>query len=345
MDCPNIFEYGTRELTQDAVICCFLASLKYEKTREIGMDFLREFVLKSSANFNCEDIIEKIDRAEKIEVRFLETQCCHMDIYAEIEIDGVILPIIFEDKTDTFLHGNQFLNYCQKVNGWCRKYSKKTDIIYILYKTGYLFEDYKKVFEQEQCKVNEVFDNVRSKLATKNDMLDFISILDFNNCPEYILQYNEYVKHLVEKENKAEASCDMETHIGQYKFFREYFGCDADEINFVHKKDVYTYIYLFEENNIDYCIRTDKNKVYLQQCNENDVPYNNKEYERIKDICAEIAKQENLDYFFDEKLRYSNKNKRVRVFHISFNEKNTPEKVGGDLKLFTEKLKQKLYGN
>ena len=96
---PNIFNYAKKELSQDAVICWLLECCHSDddKYRQIGIDFVR-FILDN------ENIKEKDIELEKDSPR---SQYKNMDVYANIRVGKTIIPVIFEDKTDTFLHDNQ----------------------------------------------------------------------------------------------------------------------------------------------------------------------------------------------------------------------------------------------
>ena len=83
---PNIFNYAN-------------------KYRQIGIDFVR-FILDN------ENIKEKDIELEKDSPR---SQYKNMDVYANIRVGKTIIPVIFEDKTDTFLHDNQESKYIEKI--------------------------------------------------------------------------------------------------------------------------------------------------------------------------------------------------------------------------------------
>jgi hypothetical protein len=108
-DYPNIFHYATKELTQDAIICWLLECLSSSDSsvRETGKEFLRQFVFKNKISINEAELIECSKQYHK------------MDVYARVLINKKdIYPIIFENKTNSFLHGNQLERYCNTVYGW-----------------------------------------------------------------------------------------------------------------------------------------------------------------------------------------------------------------------------------
>ena len=143
---PNIFNYAKKELSQDAVICWLLECCHSDddKYRPIGIDFVR-FILDN------ENIKEKDIELEKDSPR---SQYKNMDVYANIRVGKTIIPVIFEDKTDTFLHDNQESKYIEKIeklktgslfneNGLCWREKAQ----YVFFKTGYVFDWQREVIE------------------------------------------------------------------------------------------------------------------------------------------------------------------------------------------------------
>ena len=86
MNRPNIFNYATKELSQDAMICWFLECLNSEdeEYRKLGLNFVR-FIFEN----------EKIENAELFDETFPKTQYKKIDVYAEIVINGTVHPVIF----------------------------------------------------------------------------------------------------------------------------------------------------------------------------------------------------------------------------------------------------------
>ena len=103
-DRPNIFKYATKELSQDAMICWFLACLesKDEFYKAIGMEFA-EFILKNKGT-----------KAENICLydNTIWPQFRKMDVFSVLCVGDKVIPLIFEDKTDTYLHSEQMKRYC-----------------------------------------------------------------------------------------------------------------------------------------------------------------------------------------------------------------------------------------
>lgn len=154
---------------QDAVICWLLECCHSDddKYRQIGIDFVR-FILDN------ENIKEKDIELEKDSPR---SQYKNMDVYANIRVGKTIIPVIFEDKTDTFLHDNQESKYIEKIeklktgslfndNGLCWREKAQ----YVFFKTGYVFDWQREVIENLDKNIN-----AEVKSIYIDDILNFIS--------------------------------------------------------------------------------------------------------------------------------------------------------------------------
>ena len=94
---PNIFEFATKELSQDAVFCYILDCFNDPKKRKIATDFL------TLVEFNGIEDIKDIS---------IKRQEDHSDIKAIVSfLNGTQKIILFEDKVFTSLHDNQLERY------------------------------------------------------------------------------------------------------------------------------------------------------------------------------------------------------------------------------------------
>lgn len=367
---PNIFDYATKELTQDAMICWFLSCLNNDnvKVKEIGKNFLTEFVFKEQEEykFNCNDIIKNLNSSNNINIK-IYSQCSNIDVLAYVKIDNIVIPIIFEDKTDTFLHGNQFYKYCKKVDNWKSDetksrnekvseygfdFDKITDTIYILFKTGYISEYHKHEFSKQYDNIKKEFTQedrkIKAKLIGKTDMLDFLKQLDTNNITDYVCQYKDYLRKKEEDDEKSYETCDMTSHIGHFRFFYEYCGFTVGSIHCERQRDVYTYVTLFSKDGIDYCLRCqangEKSCVYFQQYST-DMPENKiSELENMKKLCNKIVKEINIKEELIEKVNMpKNDYKSARIFQVTFDQdKKSPQKVAKIIRELIYKLSVEL---
>ena len=187
---PNIFDYATKELSQDAMVCWLLKCCHSESERykNIGYDFVR-FILGD--DYAAETDIE-------LEKNSPYAQYYHMDVYANVRVGDKIIPIIFEDKTNTFLHGSQEKRYTDMVGGWKNdkkwtnelfdndklKWSENT--WYVFFKTGYVFNWQKDEIERIKAGIN-----AKVKTVFIDDMIEFVSM--YKNDDALLCDYYEYL--------------------------------------------------------------------------------------------------------------------------------------------------------
>lgn len=181
---PNIFEFATKELSQDAVFCYILDCFNFAEKREIAKIFLELINFKD------------IDKIEKITIVRQED---HSDIKAIIDFDDATQKyIIIEDKIFSSLHDNQLERY--KNDTIARHNCSADDITGIFFKIGEQTIWEKKICEASNFKnldyikfaqyIENVakddyllglfseFFNERKSFCEKIDKLDFNSIDD-----------------------------------------------------------------------------------------------------------------------------------------------------------------------
>jgi hypothetical protein len=125
---PNIFNYATSELTQDAFITWLLhwANPKYKTENEqlpsLGISFLASLLA-------CQDI----EINEDITNLHIKQQFHKIDVFVTFKIQDTSYGIIIEDKVHTSDHSNQLERYKTKVTEL-----KACDVLVPIYfKTGY----------------------------------------------------------------------------------------------------------------------------------------------------------------------------------------------------------------
>ena len=355
---PNIFEYATKELSQDAMICWFLACLKSEDEfyREIGVKFVR-FILGDKK-------IEKDDVL--IDPETLHAQYYHMDVYAVLCMKNKAIPIIFEDKTDTYLHGGQMKKYCDTVNSWkgdkylsdIKKSTKLPnlewgDTRYIYFKTGYVpkwqEEDVEK--KEQECE-NVIFKNIYIDkwIAFLND-LPTESLID------------DYKGHLLTKKAENGQKGNQEKWDNIYRnIFGKYVTFQSSYQGWAAKSIMY-----FDEGrddrNISYSLRCGSWKkgkkgekhsaiAFQQYRNESNIKRKkaeleekrNENSEQIREICKDIF--EKLGRDFNEYVEYNNGKDQNNIFKIFIedNEEDVCNFFKDFLKLFINAVKEK-YGD
>ena len=144
MKTPNIFDYATSELSQDAFLCWLIACSysEDESFKNIGLDFIR-FLYNST--------IEEGHKIEQSAVQgLIETegenndypwqQYEKIDIYFQAKVDAKTVSFIIEDKTDTEMHSNQLEKYKNAIK---EDGIKEDEVRTIYFKTGYIYSDEK----------------------------------------------------------------------------------------------------------------------------------------------------------------------------------------------------------
>lgn len=329
---PNIFDYATKEFTQDAMICWLL------NCKETCLPFLNTFIFKNNAEikgdikFECEP----------------KRQINRIDVYVNIEYNGRYYPIIFENKTNTTVHDKQIERYCEQVYKWFKDNSKLDKIFLVYFKTGYMFDKEKKLVEEEYNKIENKQNFCHKPIfISAEDMKGFI----FTYKDKYYLleDYYNYLEKLINEQKKYFEKWyepdSLSKHIGQGRFFQELFGEDTDwleansgSVEYSYKnlivytdkddKTLFTLLYRFEPR----WKRKDKqnkqsnyvSQPYLQlQLYRNNKNYdkNNEWHEKVKKIANEII-EENSEWEIDFKTAKPPKNNYngAEVFRITFSD-------------------------
>ena len=243
---PNIFDYATKELSQDAFFAWLLMCAKDAenmKLKEKGQAFVK---LLFGDGY-------KVD-----EVFLQEKNIDLLVILRDDNSNGKQVAAIIEDKTTSLLQKNQMVKYCNMLSGterdpnfWSnlkRKYpkadvcdEKEIQLSFCLY----IRSDY--LFAREQRVANKQFVKIREKIASLNNdnACSIISCdeLDefFDSCcgdqlyDSFIQYYNkkretrENAKKDWNSESKEERNTSLFTHIGQTQFFNAAFGPDKEQ--------------------------------------------------------------------------------------------------------------------
>lgn len=173
LDLPNLFDYATKELSQDAFLCWALEwkNISGHEMSEFAHLLLESFINKSV----YEDKIDPLD-IEKVE---LIRQYKNIDILVLAKLrSGLILPIIIEDKTDTSEHDNQLDRYREII---IEEYTDFPEPICIYYKTGFIFETYTQI------------ENHHYIVYDKLDMLDVMGEFEDYEMPLLFCDYYVYI--------------------------------------------------------------------------------------------------------------------------------------------------------
>ena len=199
---PNIFNYATSELSQDAVICYLAAwadiQHKSDPMHEVGKEFIKALLAKSGAVKEVKTI--QIYRQEReIDVMILIN-------HKESEQKAVI---VIEAKTSTSQNSGQLKKNKKYIEG---KYpSSEYEHFLIYYKTS------------NQLNLETIEEN-SYKAFMRNDLLDF-----FETCKKYSVNntvYLDYVDKINDIENQYNAwklpIKEWQEHIEWYKSSNRY---------------------------------------------------------------------------------------------------------------------------
>ena len=203
---PNLFNYATKELSQDAFLCWALEwrNIRGHQMCEFAYLLLESFVKESV----YKNQIDPLD-IEKVE---LIKQYKNIDVLVLAKLrNGLILPIIIEDKTDTSEHDNQLDRYREII---IEEYTDFPEPICIYYKTGYIFEPYSEIEKHHYI--------VYDKLKILNIMKIFADY-------EMPLLFCDYYAHLVTKqkyENDISFAYDRAVQYGNISILTETLNID-----------------------------------------------------------------------------------------------------------------------
>lgn len=196
---PNLFRYGHKELSQDAMICWLLdwANRCYADTcpalHEAGRRFARALFAKHGR-----------PGPERIETVQLGMQVASIDVLAWINGEYALL---IEDKTDTGAHGNQLERYHRQVLGglaiWDDGAQASVTVkpspdkfFPIFLKTGSMSLADKKYIERERHEFHPPY-----RVFERKDFLDALEGCD-RNASEILAAFHD---HLMEKERLTQA--------------------------------------------------------------------------------------------------------------------------------------------
>lgn len=193
---PNIFNYATSELSQDAMICYILEWAKKENkevdenTHKIGVKLLDAFFEK------YHDTIEKPSQFEIIDI-----------IKQDNNIDVLCIvnnkyPIIIEDKTNTKNHGDQLERYYKQIKS--RKEFDDNNIMCIYFKT------------YDQSCYDEIKKN-KYKVFLRKEILDVLNSFPTENI--IINDYKEYLQKIEDDVNSYQVRIFDEWYYDSWKGF------------------------------------------------------------------------------------------------------------------------------
>ncbi len=127
---PNIFNFATSELSQDAFVCWLVSWVNCDED-PVMQDCAKGFV----ALLYGLGREEAVDRSAVTKIENLQRQYCHTDIYFQAMIAGKKVSFIIEDKTHTTHHSGQLERYLEEIRG---DDVLEDEVVAVYFKTGYL---------------------------------------------------------------------------------------------------------------------------------------------------------------------------------------------------------------
>lgn len=191
---PNLFNYATKELSQDAFLCWAL------EWRNIRGHQMCEFAYYLLASFLKDSIYKDQINPLDIENVKLVRQYNNIDVLVLATLrNGLILPIIIEDKTDTSHHNNQLERYRQTI---IEAYTDFPEPICIYYKTGYIFEPFTEIEKHHYI----VYDKLK--------MLKIMQVFQDSEMPLLFCDYYAYLVAKQKYENNVISGFDRAVQYG-----------------------------------------------------------------------------------------------------------------------------------
>ncbi|MFI3242499.1 MAG: hypothetical protein R3Y43_08040 [Alphaproteobacteria bacterium] len=186
---PNIFEYATSELSQDAFLCWLLAwgkdEYKSNKLHKIAKEFLKE--LTGQDGFNIVDIVRQHKK---------------IDVLVILKKDKENYALIIEDKTNTSEHSKQIQRYVKvlkdegyKLNDNIIKFTKE-NIFVAFVKTGYTSEQERRSLEKSAKDLEEN----NFKIIGHSDFKNFFSNIEDKHplITDWFREFNKKYENIIE---------------------------------------------------------------------------------------------------------------------------------------------------
>lgn len=246
---PNLFEFASSELSQDAFICWLLSWANSNTDMELS-NCAKSLIVKMYNLKNPHDQINTTDVSSIVEI---ERQEFKIDILLSVNIKNENIVFIIEDKTNTSHHSNQLERYRDAI---IKEKKISEDRIHAIYfKTGYIFPEDEKVIEHgyriltadhflkilKSClSGNDIFqDYFRNLTKIVNSRKDVIGNLSSGDATAFKYDYAqiEYLKRILAK---LKVSRDIpELHTDRIEHLYNLDGSPLTTLTFLFNKDLY----------------------------------------------------------------------------------------------------------
>ena len=217
---PNLFNYATSELSQDAFICWLAEWVNYPKNPEMqncARDFIVTLFKLCGHNINSNSDVMK--------VHLIKQQMHKIDVYLLVEIAGKKVSFIIEDKTNTSPHSGQLGRYFESVEN---DGIDEDLICKVYYKTGY-------VYPKEEREVKEAGYNLLDLTAIRAFLDKYKALTD-----PIFQDYRLLITKLHQKHSKAIETRDFTYAPAQFEYLKE-LKARLLEISGTVKEHLYVY--------------------------------------------------------------------------------------------------------
>ena len=282
----NIFDFATKELSQDALLCWLINGINYEENKE----------LYDKAKIFLNHILKEYDKKLEIDVYSVKIyrQYYHVDIFVLLEnkYNKNNIGIIIEDKKLTSEHDNQIQTYKEKIQQI--KNFKEIKLITVYYKP---FEELYEL-QKDVIKIDREY-------MLKNIFNSCIDNQIYTDYKEYLEEIEFLYKHI------------ESVSISEWSNKKECFYMIAKKYNHSKKRNKMedmtvtqvrgsTFIDWYRKNNISNSLKSKFDEIYLSLNANYDsyeirvrgktgIKYNNSVRDDIETRLKEICKENNLN--------------------------------------------------
>ena len=199
MTVPNIFDFATKELSQDAVICWLVACAGNAEGyyQQRGLDFV------SALASRC---LNLPDGCLVTEVEEPKPQYSRIDVYFRARVDGNLVSFVVEDKIGTQMHGDQLDRYRKVVQD---DNLEEDQILLVYFKTGYVYDDERANAE-----------NAGFNVFNLDDMLRFLRQQPVGDDHEILRQYRDRLKRVAAERSTSLRELNWSHGFVQYEFMK-----------------------------------------------------------------------------------------------------------------------------
>ncbi len=204
---PNLFNYATSELSQDAVLCWMLDWINYEESdmKSFAFEFVdRILKLYNYINLNARDIRQIC----------VKRQYRNIDILLKIYFKtNDVLYLIIEDKMNSVEHSEQLKRYREIITDLINNEENSIGVIGIYYKSGFIFDHEKENVELNSYKVFDKAMMIKLMDEHKNDIANDIFV-----------DYYKYLKLLKLREDNLDYIIENNISDKMYEIFNSFEG-------------------------------------------------------------------------------------------------------------------------